>query len=454
MTNWLSRATGALKPLGNAANRPSLTRRALERRARPATFGERLLALRWSTFLRASGLVIVVVPVVLTIIYETLIASPYYLTEVRLAVRQATDRPLVDTYIGANAFEAQPSPSAARAESSGTEKRTGAVRSSSGSRASSIVSSVLSALGGRQSPTEPYVVTDYISSLELVAKLDQDGWLKARFAGGDPDWIQALSADASREDIHAFWQTAVSASLDTTTGLISLTVKAYTPEDSQAIAARIVEECSALLSRMVERARHDKMQDAKDLVAHAQERFMAAQEALRELRADEYQIDPEMAADTSFQQLMQLISARISLDVQLRVMSPGLDENAPQLKVLKARIAALDAEIETAKAALTAKDGAPGAAANYLADFESRETERLLAVGLYQSALDSLERARLSVERQAFYLAPFVPPLKPDYAAGPDVEGSVGIVALLGMLLWGLSIMIVAASRDQASAPR
>lgn len=450
MTNWLSRATGALKPLGNAANRPSLTRRALERRSRPPTFSERLVALRWSTFVKIAFVLLVAGPVAVVALYSMFMASPSYVTEVRLAVREATDRPLVDSYLGAKAFDAQPSPSADRNQSQ-TSAPTG---SSGSSRAAAIVSSVLSALGGKKDAAEPYVVTDYVSSLELVNKLDQDGWLRARFAGGDPDWVQAFPASGSKEDLLHYWRGVASASLDTTTGLISFTIKAFSPQDSQAIAQRVVEECDALLSRMTERARHDRMRDARDLVGHAQDRLVAAQAALRALRSDEYQINPQMVADSAFQHLMSLISARISLDVQLRVMSPGLDEDAPQLKVLRARIAALDKEIDRAQAALTGPAGTPGAAANYLAEYETLETERLLAVSLYQSALDSLERMRLATERQAFYLATFVPPLAPEHASGPDVKSSVGVVALVGLLLWVMVTIIAAASRDQAGAPR
>jgi capsular polysaccharide transport system permease protein len=439
--------------LGNAANRPSLTRRALERRPERTTLGDRILAIGWRGFLRTSFVLLVALPLGVTAAYELFIASPSYVAEVRLAVRQATDRPLVDTYLGAGAFDAQPSPSAARTRD-GKAKQTGSGTSSSRSQGSAIAEAVMDAIGGSSEPVEPYVITDYLSSLELVAKLDQDGWLRARFSGGNPDWFQALPADASQEELARYWQSAVSASLDTTTGLVAVTIKAFTPEDSQAIAAKVVAECDALLNRMMERARHDRMKDAKKLVAHAQERYAAAQSAMRALRSEEYQIDPQLAADASFRQLMQLISARISMDVQLRIMEPGLDASAPQLKVLKARIASLDDEIERAKAALTNTNGAPTAAANYLAEFEARETERIFSVGLYQSALDSLERVRLATERQAVYLAPFIPPLTPDYASGPDVKGSLGIVALVGTLLWGLIVIIAAASRDQAGVPR
>lgn len=320
---------------------------------------------------------------------------------------------------------------------------------SQSSRASALVNSVLETLGGQRTASEVFVVHDFIESLEIVNKLDQDGWLRARFAAGDPDWLQALPNSASQEDLATYWRSTVKASLDTTNNLVTLSVKAFTPEDSTAIAQRIIAECQALLSRMMERARHDRMADGRALVARAQERYVAAQAALRNLRADEYFIDPSMVASDLFQHLMRLISARISLDVQLRLMEPNLSAGAPQLKVLKSRIAALDAEIVRAKAALTDAGGSTASASNYLAVFEELETEKTLSLSFYQSALDTLERVRLAIERQAFYLAVFVPPIEPDHASGPNSIGSMSSVGLAAMLLWIVVVITGAASRDQ-----
>ncbi len=390
--------------------------------------------------------VMVALPLAVTAIYAMVIASPYYITEARLAVREATDRPLVDTYLGASTFESLPSPTADR-EKEATAGTSGASQSS---RAASIVSSVMQALSGGQDAIEAFVVADFIKSQEIVNKLNRDNWLRARFAGGDPDWFQALPYDASHEVLSNYWRTNVVASVDITTNLIGLSVKAFTPEDSVAIAQRVVTECNALLSRLMERARHDRMADSKGLVARAQERYIAAQSALRNLRTDEYFIDPTMVASDSFTQLMQLISARISMDVQLRMMEPNLAPDAPQLKVLRTRLAALDAEIARTKSALTDPRGSDKAAANYLAVYEELETERALSLAFYQSALDTLERVRLSTERQAFYLAVFVPPEPPDHAAGPDTVRSVRLVGLVTMLMWGVVMVVAAASRDQA----
>ena len=140
-----------------------------------------------------------------------------------------------------------------------------------------------------------------------------------------------------------------------------------------------------------------------------------------------------------------------ALDVQLRILAPTLSEDSPQIRSLRKRIAALDAEIAKAKAALTDQGGDASAAANYLAAFESAETERRLSAMLYGGALDNLERARLEAERQASYLAVFVPPVAPLHAAGPRVLSGTLTVFVSAALVWGVLLLFVAASREHLS---
>lgn len=447
MTNWLSSATGGRRPGTVPLNRPSLTKRALAQPAIGLGFRDRFLAIGWDAFVRWAFFFIVVMPIGLTAVYEAVFASRTYVAEARFAVRQATDRPLNDTYIGAAGFDALPSPTAERDQTA--KASTGNRGSDAAARASQIITSAIQSIAGGRNDLEPFMLVDYVSSLEMVRTLDQDRWLRARFAAGSPDWIHALPDDASQEQLEEYWRWAVAASLDTTTGLISLKVTAFTPEDAQQIADHIVAQCEAMLSRIVERSRHDRMAEAKGLLTRAQERYTAAEAALRKLRSDELLIDPALSATTLFKQLMELITARVALDVQMRLIEPNVSADAPQLKVLKARIAALDAEIEKAKATLTDAGGAPGAASNYLTAYETAESERIFAMSFYQAALDGVERVRLASEREAAYLAVFAPPLRPDGASGPNVTATVGTMALICLLLFGMLTVVAAASRDQ-----
>ena len=452
-------ANGKLVGLGASRNTvpapASLTQRVLAQKPLPPSVKERFLTFDWPRFMRNSFLLCVALPVALTAIYNFFLASETYVAEAQFAVRGAADRPLIDSYLAAGNLEALPSPSAERSTPAEKGKKKPAAGASGGmatsARASQIATLALGAISSGGVSTDPFVIADFIKSADIVRSLDEDGWLRQRFAGGNPDWLQSLPANASIERLTHYWASAVNASIDVNTGLLTLKVTAFTPEDALAIAERVVGQSEALINRMAERARRDRLTSAEAEVTRQEERYRAAEAAMRDLRGQDAIIDPKQQAKSSFKLLLELISARIALDVQLRMIEPSLAPDAPQIRSLRKQIAALDQEIAKAKAALTDASGSTDAAANYLANFERTETERRLSEMLYSAALDSLERTRLEAERQASYLAVFAPPALPAHAAGPAAFASVATVFLMALLLWSVFAVAIAASRDHLS---
>ena len=431
----------------------SLTRRALEQQAPRPTVRERFLGFDWDRFMRGSFLLCVVAPAAAAALYGLLAAAPTYTAEARFAVRGAFDRPLVEAYLATGVMDALPSPSADRRRESAKDGRG---RSSNpeglatGARASQIASLALGAITGTRS-NDAFVVANFLKSRDIVAALDEDSWLRDRFRSGGPDWLQRLPANASIEVLSRYWRSSVTAAIDINTGLIVLQVSAFTPEDALAIAERAIRQSEALVNRMAERGRRDRLSSAEDQVGRAEHRYLAAEAAMRAMRAESGLIDPVAEAKSALELLLQLISARVALDVQLRMAAPDLADDAPQIRSLRKRIAAIDAEIAKAKAALTDATGSADAAANYLAAFEAAETERRLSAVLYSTALDGLERARLEAERQASYLAVFAPPFLPEETSGPDTLANALTVFAAALLLWGLFTLSVATARQQLS---
>ena len=456
MTDTRSALARAFRPSQSVSvARGSLTRRALEQRPLAPGVMDRFLAFNWYRFLAISFLLAVATPVAITAAYYAFIASPTFISEARFAVRQASDRPLAEAYLASSSFDALPSPSAKRDEASNGGKDKAAQSGGIGgagmekaAKGSQIASLAMSAIGGGSTTNDPYVVANFIGSRDIVEALDRDGWLRARFASGNPDWYQAFSGGDAEEELLRYWRLNVLASVDTSTGLIHLTVNAFTADDAYAIAAGVIEQGEGLVNRLTERLRRDRMAGARANVQSAEDRYLAAEATLRDLRNEQGRIDPILEAESAFQQVMQLMTARINLDVQLRVLTASLDDNAPQVKVLRDRMVGLDAEIARARARLTDVNGSQEAAANYLAAFEQKETERLLASKFYSAALDDLERTRLETERQGSYLAVFVPPEKSAHASGPSSSAGIFTVLIASLLLWGLSMLLIAATRD------
>jgi capsular polysaccharide transport system permease protein len=169
---------------------------------------------------------------------------------------------------------------------------------------------------------------------------------------------------------------------------------------------------------------------------------------LRRVREDERIVDPAKTIDGSAATLLDAIRERLKLeaerDVSLKVLSP----TAPQLRVLTERLQALDDQIAALNRSLTSETGAARTAADAMSRFEERELERRFAEKLLEISQSIYERARLEAGRQHLYLTTFVEPVRPDRAEYPKRVRTIALVAICASLIWGLTLLLVAAVND------
>jgi len=92
---------------------------------------------------------------------------------------------------------------------------------------------VLTGLAGNVSSTrDALIIQDFIESREVIERTRDYFNLKELYAKEDKDWLSRLDKESSIEDIIAYWQTKISIEFDSTSGIITLGVMAFTPEDS------------------------------------------------------------------------------------------------------------------------------------------------------------------------------------------------------------------------------
>ena len=84
------------------------------------------------------------------------------------------------------------------------------------------------------------MVTQYIQSREIVADLQKKLDLRAIYADRGADFLSRLAPKASAEDLVEYWRHTVDPFFDLTTGLISVRVRAFTPEDAQRVGNEVI----------------------------------------------------------------------------------------------------------------------------------------------------------------------------------------------------------------------
>lgn len=370
----------------------------------PATSGlerlgasPRLRALPWP-FLLVVGL-----PTLLAAIYFLLIASPRYVSEARFLVRQPN--------------QAQPSS----------------------------LGVALQGAGIAPAQTDAFAVHEYIRSREALAELDQRRDIGAMLGMGDvfaryPRPWESRTLEGRRKAFQRF----VTVGYDSTTGISTLRVEAFRPEDAQALAEGLLQGGEGLVNRLNTRAAADAVAEAMTAKVEAQAALTAAQMRLTAFRNRERFIDPQRAAAESAQLIGQLSATVAGLRAE-RAQLAAEAPQSPQLPGLDNRIAAYERQIAAERAKVA---GEAGSLAPRVSVYEDLVLTRELADRQASEADAALIQARQDARRQRLYLERVVNPGRPDEALEPRRWSSILTVLITMLLIYGIGWLVLAGVRE------
>ena len=306
-------------------------------------------------------------------------------------------------------------------------------------------------LGGgalRQGADPGIAVRDYLTSLDALRELREALDPVAIWRRPEADALARLWwEDPSAERLLWYYHRMVTATYEPSTGVLVLSVRAFRPEDSQAIAERLLEQAEALVNRLSERSRTDTLRLAREEVERAEARVIAAREALTVFRERQAALDPTREAAASLEAVTRLeallAQTRAELQERLGFMRP----DNPQIGVLRNRIESLEREIVEARRRITSGEGA---IPQQLAAYERLQLEREFADRQLASAIGSLEAARIEAQRQQLFLARIVQPNLAEYPLHPRSALILVTMAVVLLAIYGVAWLIAAGIREHA----
>lgn len=299
---------------------------------------------------------------------------------------------------------------------------------------------------------DSYIVQDYIGSRELVDRLEARIGLRAKFDTPAADWWARFPASEPVEEFLPYWQDMTTVNYDHYSGIISLEVRAFSPEDARQIAAAIVDESRGLVNRLSEQSRLDTVAFAQREVQFAEERLREARAAVTRFRNAENTVNPAAIAQAHEALIAELDGQLNKAEADLRGLEGLVGPEAPSRRILENRIAAIKSQIAERRTRVgtgeTAVDGTSQGISAQLAAFQDLETETEFAQKAYLSSLASLESARAEAKREQRYLATFVSPSIPQDATYPLRYLNTLLVLVGSLVLWGISALLYAAVKD------
>lgn len=350
-------------------------------------------------------LLTVALPTALAVVYFGLMASDVYISESRIVVR-SPDR-----------------------------------------QAATGLGALLKGAGFSRAQDDSFTVHDYVLSRDALKEINDSLGVAKAFGSSDVDIFSrfgGLDFDTSFEALHRYYQKKIDVQQDSASSISTLTVRAYSAQDSQSINQKLLELSEGLVNRLNERGRQDLIRSAATEVADAETKSKTAALALSVYRNAKGVVDPERQATVQLQQVAKLQDELIATKTQLAQLRAFTPQN-PQIPSLQLRAQTLQSEMNAETSKVT---GGELSLANKAADFQRLALEREFADKQLASAMASLEQARNEAQRKQVYIERIAQPSLPDIAMEPRRLRGILASFVLGLVAWGILSMLLAGVRE------
>lgn len=361
-----------------------------------------------------SFLAVVVIPVILVATYYVFFASNQFRSETLFAVRGTTTSPL--TALGLSALP-----------------------------------------GANVQSGDSYIVADYIKSKQIIydslKELDVD--LRKFYSRPSIDFYYKIDEKTPIDEFVSYWNHMSEVEFNSTTGITTFRVKAFSAEDSLLISKAIVGVSERLVNRLSDNARQQLIATARDEVSRIERRLTNARRNVESFRNEQQALDPQLLAQSEQSIIKDLQVSLAELQARRSVLKQSTTDS-PTLRVLERQIGAVEKQIQDQKRRVgsgkadVADDYSDSNLSKLYTDYGALLLEQEFAEKAYTAAQTALEQALTEARKQDRYFAIVVEPTLPDASLFPT--SLVNTILVFGGLLivWLLLYLVVQSVRDHA----
>lgn len=370
------------------------------------------LARRTLAWLKARRffLMIVVAPTLLLAAYYYLVAADQYQSEAHFMVKSAESQPTMPTGFGQ-----------------------------------------ILGLTGASSPGESQAmsVSDYLMSHDAVNELRRRVGLVGRFQRPEADFFSRLHGDdPTPEKLLRYYKGKVDVHFDHDTGITTLEVRAFRPDDAYAIIQQLLSLGEARINALNERSFNDAVSNARRQLTKAEADVSAIQTRITDFRQSRGDIDPQGSGAAQIKLVSEVNGNLAAARVQLSTMGGLISHTSPQYIALERQVRSLEAQ---AAAQSNIAAGGSSTIATDLGGYEDLRLQQEFAAKRYEAAAADLEKAREQAQRQQLYLVRVVEPNLPVKSLYPE-RGRILLTVFLGLVLvYSIGWLIAAGVREHAA---
>ncbi|NTF86797.1 capsule biosynthesis protein [Agrobacterium rhizogenes] len=301
-------------------------------------------------------------------------------------------------------------------------------------------------LNMRSASQDAYVVTSFIHSTEILKRIGEKLDYRSMFVRPDADFFSRFRSSQSDQEFLDYWADHVSAYIDVSSGIITLKVRAFTPDDSVKLSQAIIQESELLINELSQRARDDIVQSMRGDVEKSGKAYSDTLTALNLFQHQSGLLSPETQATSSSTLLTGLLAQKLEFETRLFVMRQSNADSSPAYQQLTLAQQSLQDQIDKMKLELTGPENASLAKA--LLEYSQLDTNRMIAEKLYEASQRNYDTVLAEALRKTLYLAVFVSPSLPDEAIFPHRFTTPLMILLALSIIWMTLSLIWASVED------
>ena len=264
------------------------------------------------------------------------------------------------------------------------------------------------------------IAQEYILSRPMLEAIEAQLPIRTWFSSDSIDYPSRLNPDKPIEKLLRYWKRRVSVDIESGTGIMTLSVEAFDPDESLAITRAVMEEAERMVNALSIKPRQDAVDESARELKLADERVAAARAAVNALRNREGVLDAVKSNEVTLKTVSELQLSRAKLAIQLAVIQRDLSPEARSVVDLKQQIKDLDSNIARIVRELASIDpDQKRRLSNALTQFEALESKRAYEEKYREQVRLAFERARILAAQKAEAFVPVVPAIRAQSSTEP-----------------------------------
>ena len=302
--------------------------------------------------------------------------------------------------------------------------------------------------GASQSRSDAMSVNDYLDSQQAVNTLNATVDLVNRFRRPEADFATRLwFSQPTPEMLLRYYRKQVDVKFNQETGITTLKVRAFRPDDSYAIINQMLSLGEARVNEINRRSQTDQLSNARRQLAEAEEALVDIQTKMTAFRQQRGDLDPEGSGRAQISLVTTLQGQLTNARAQLNAMHGIISPSSPQYVAIAARVRALEAQVAGQAGRLT---GGGGAIAARLGNYQDLQIRQEFAAKRYEVVAANLEKARDTAMKQQLYIVRVVDPNVPVKSEYPK-RGEILLTIFLALLIaYGIGWLLIAGVREHS----